>query len=452
MARYYNIDLQDDGQDTSAPVQAPEDLPENEMAEASSAMGEIDQHINDSDDLVASADAATDMADEMNASADANEGMDEHAIAAIETAVEHMFSKVRGIKRAAPLRISRESHRSKNTRVRATREAADGIMARVKKIIQMVIDAWNKAVDVVKKFFKNIFGTAEKLKRKAEAIKEKASNLGEKSIPSDAKVNADSFGKLIRTGGKVPAPAALLDGITKMGLRGDQIVPGMDTVEVIKAGTQLSAAIEVIDNKQAFLGKMNEMVKVQRTILKHGKVTTNKKYNLPEGMELREATLGLGDKSVFSISSTKDSMEEAELSKVAGAMRIEIGMSTGAADVDKFGEVGAIDMNTVIKIAEAAIKKLEAIIDSDSTTVKSFDSAAKGITDAAKAASNKGTDDASKKIVSDNITIATKAAHAMQATMTNMYAKGKEYEVSVCKGALDYCAASLSTAKAPESK
>lgn len=96
---------------------------------------------------------------------------------------------------------------SSNTTI-ALEMTAQDIKAFVKKIWDKIVEVWNRTVDVIKDFLNKIFSGAERLKKRAEQIKEAVKNISGKTVPAEKEFDAPASVKNYMRLGYKPIPAA----------------------------------------------------------------------------------------------------------------------------------------------------------------------------------------------------------------------------------------------------
>lgn len=94
-------------------------------------------------------------------------------------------------------------------RVRATNTALEEAQSRFQKIWTSILEAIKKAVAWIKEKFLQIFGAAEKLKKRAEALVQRAADNGSGTAAS-ATIESDRVAAALFVGGSVPNNAAAL--------------------------------------------------------------------------------------------------------------------------------------------------------------------------------------------------------------------------------------------------
>lgn len=126
----------------------------------------------------------------------ANGGLSREAAQALGTAVDHMTSRV-GISKKAI--VSLESFGGTSSRVGATRVAMEEIKDQIKKIWEAIVNALKKAVAWVADHFNKVFGAAEKLQKRAEAISKAADGVTGKA--ENAKITNAGLVKALHVSG-----------------------------------------------------------------------------------------------------------------------------------------------------------------------------------------------------------------------------------------------------------
>lgn len=175
VAAMENEDLQNDTPVDENAVEVAEASAElsDDVAEVAdtAAEGEADQ---------AEVEEATDVAEALESIADAvgvaaqNGGLNQHAARAIGIAVQHMYDRVGITSRAMP---ALESFGSNSQRLSSTQLAMEDIREQAGRIWQAIIDAIKKAYKWAEDLFLKVFGSAEKLAKRAEALQNKAEGI-----------------------------------------------------------------------------------------------------------------------------------------------------------------------------------------------------------------------------------------------------------------------------------
>ena len=155
-----------------------------EVAEASTELSdeivEVTEAAAEGEAADAQVEEATEVAEALESLADAigvaasNGGLNRQAAAAMSIAVEHMYNRV-GI--AAQPMPALESFGGTSSMVGATNLAMEDIKEQAAKIWAAIVAAINKAIAWAEDFFNKIFGSAEKLEKRADALQAKAEGI-----------------------------------------------------------------------------------------------------------------------------------------------------------------------------------------------------------------------------------------------------------------------------------
>ena len=169
-----------------------------------------------------------------------NGGIDKHSAAVIAIATEHMCNRVGMQRKPMP---SMESFGGASTRIGATQLAMEGIKQSAKDLWKYIVDAFKKLVNWVKGHWLKVFGSAETMKRRAEAIVKAADEVGSKKMKAKSFEDA-SLVKALYKAGAVPSASSLKTGLaevttvatavldtnaTKIIAKGDKLVSDLET-------------------------------------------------------------------------------------------------------------------------------------------------------------------------------------------------------------------------------
>ena len=139
-----------------------------------------------------------------------NGGLDKAAAQAVRGAVGYAYKRA-GYKDYDTVKAfpALESFGSTGPRVRATNTALEEAQGRFQKIWTTILEAIKKAVAWIKEKFMQIFGAAEKLKKRAEGLVQRAADNGS-GTPASATIEAERVATALFVGGSVPNNAAAL--------------------------------------------------------------------------------------------------------------------------------------------------------------------------------------------------------------------------------------------------
>lgn len=162
---------------------------------------------NDQLDTAAVAADGLETLSEQVASANEGEGIDEGTAAIIEASVESLMKAAKmGVTSAAKLGLpSNESFKSRANRKALGQATCEALDLSAKKIWTSIIEAIKKSIEWVRNFFNKIFGAAERLQRRAVALREMTTKLS----PTDKKepIESDQLFNAIRLNGNPVKPA-----------------------------------------------------------------------------------------------------------------------------------------------------------------------------------------------------------------------------------------------------
>jgi hypothetical protein len=186
---------------------------------------------------------ATEVAEALESLAEAvgvaaqNGGLDRHAAAVTKVALEHMYARVGISAQAMP---ALESFGGTATKAATTVVAMEDIKEQAAKIWKAIVEAVKKAIAWATDFFNKIFGTAEKLEKRADALQSKVEGITgaakNKSFESEGlvkklHVNGELGTGIVSDVAKIQATAkqVFADANTFAGELGEEIVKAMGT-------------------------------------------------------------------------------------------------------------------------------------------------------------------------------------------------------------------------------
>lgn len=165
-----------------------------EVSESTAEGAETEAQI---DEAVETAEALEAIADDLAVAAQ-NGGIDKHAAKALNTAVSFMYARV-GVRNSQLPAL--ESYGSNSSRIGATKIAMEDIKGQVAKIWQAIIDAFKKAWKWIEDHFNKVFGSAEKLEKRAQAIEAKAEATT--GTPAEKTFESEGIAKYLHVNGTV---------------------------------------------------------------------------------------------------------------------------------------------------------------------------------------------------------------------------------------------------------
>ena len=143
---------------------------------------------------------------EQVATANEGEGIDEGTAAIIEASVESLMRAAKMTTTAKKLGLpSNESFKSRANRKALGVATCEALDLSAKKIWTSIVEAIKKSIEWVRNFFNKIFGAAERLQRRAVALREMTTKLS--SSDKKEPIESDQLFNAIRLNGNPVKPA-----------------------------------------------------------------------------------------------------------------------------------------------------------------------------------------------------------------------------------------------------
>lgn len=407
-------------------------------------MDEANNNIQGLDDGMDEAEETADTLDKMGESlgeAAEDGGISEPAAEAVRVAVEHLCARI-GMPAGTRVMPSMESFGDRSSRVAATMEAMDGIKARAKSIWEAIVKVFNQAIDWVKDFFRKLTDGSLKLKKRAEAITKSAKALGSKTIKADGKISAGGFSKQLLIDGKAPSAEAFVGAFDSYIKR----IAGINKSQKSFSEKGKAAVKEVMAAVTAegkVKEKANDFLKIFEVPSGY-KESSNSDFKIDD-TALYEIDLGLGNKSYYTRipkagGDAKDATAVAESLKNIKMFVAEKNGAAAPENLDK--ETSPLSKENVISIADTVKSHMDLYKDF-SKEIKSLEESRESVRKGMDKVKNTFSEDdrMAARITKTYISAATAGASAL-----------RSHDIKTCKAALDYCAASLKSAGAPEAK
>ena len=155
---------------------------------------------NDQIDTAAAAADGLETISEKVAEANEGDGIDEATAGIVEASVESLLKIARVGATYKQLGLpSVESFSVKANRISLGRKTCEALDISAKKIWKSIVDAIKKSIEWVRNFFNKIFGAAEKLEKRAAALKESTTQL--EGSPEETVLENDSLYNSVRVNG-----------------------------------------------------------------------------------------------------------------------------------------------------------------------------------------------------------------------------------------------------------
>lgn len=353
----------------------------------------------------------------------ANGGLTREGAQALGTAVDFMYSRVGISKKAMP---ALESFGGQSSRVGQTRVAMEDIKEQIKKIWDAIINAIKKAAAWVTDHFNKVFGAAEKLQKRAEAISKAADGVTGKA--ENQKITNGGLFKALQINGSVDGVVA---GIKKVAeLAKEQL----DT----KANEKIKSAEGQIEAIEDPIGKADSFT---CSPVQGNKVGENEGFaNAGDGMEwVRGDELPGG----MALVSRTPAAEAKGLDGIRAAARSRTSIQAfnpKAKDSSK-EDLKVLSTGDVMAVAEA-VKTIGAEVQAFRKTQKKLEEILKKAVSAAEKAgkSAEGEEDKTKK---DAFKTVAGLASSLPGNIVTSFTSVSQYGLKAGKAALDLCELSL---------
>jgi len=203
------------------------------------AVAEVDESVADQEVVVDQIEEAGEVVEALESLIDVmglsvkNGGMDKHAAAAVSIATQYMYSRVGMSKKAMP---ALESFGGTSTRVGATQLAMEGFKDAVVKIWDAIIAQLKKFGAWIMGHMNKVFGTAERLVKRADAII-KAADAGSAKKMEEKSFENKSLVKALYIGTAVPTDVKAALGVvaTLVKETANKSVSDEDTDKIVSA-------------------------------------------------------------------------------------------------------------------------------------------------------------------------------------------------------------------------
>ena len=430
----------DDNVDGGADVAEFAESAESDIIE----MDEANNNIQGLDDGMDEAEETADTLDKMGESlgeAAEDGGISEPAAEAVRVAVEHLCARI-GMPAGSRVMPSMESFGDRSSRVTATMEAMDGIKARAKSIWEAIVKVFNQAIDWVKDFFRKLTDGSLKLKKRAEKIISEAGKLGSKTIKADAKIQAGGFAKQLCVGTTVPAAGEFSKRFGEY-VNSQKAVNGVMRGLSEKGKTAIGELMASVTKDEDLKAKVISTAKVI-SAASAGDTSSNTELAM-DGMKLTEWKFRFGNKSFYARVPEASEVDKADanIGDLLKNTKFTVAANSEAKEEKDLPK-------EIAPLEKEQIKSVASDIKSHMDTYKDFSKDIKALEDSRDSV-RKGMDRV-KNAFGENDRTAARLAKTYVSALTAGASSLRSYDIKTCKAALDYCAASLKSAGAPESK
>ena len=234
-----------------------EDKKGDEAESVSAEVDEVNQDAAEGEAAEADVEEAADTAEALESivvameACVANGGLNRDAANVVNLAVGHMYARV-GIRTKAMPAL--ESFGSNSSRIGSTQIALEGIKEEIQRIWKAIVDAIKKSIAWVTDHFMKIFGAAQKMEKRADALAKRADATNGQEMKEKTFDN-DRIVKALHIGGAVLATAAGAEQIKKLatvlfteaaqnaGEAGEAMAKSLEDFDKGSAGTSLSGIV-----------------------------------------------------------------------------------------------------------------------------------------------------------------------------------------------------------------
>lgn len=423
------------------------------MAEATDAAQEVATEAQEiaqaaDDTVAAAADAETleKVQDVVAQTVQSGQGMDETTAQVAQVVVESICNRL-GIPHAHRLMPATESFGSSNTRLAATKVALEnGFTDTIKRIWEaikkFVKNTWTK----IKDFFARFFVNAEKVKKAAEAMKEKASKLGSKRKDKDTFTSKSTFSAFAQ-GGKL-TDTMVRDVLLNHKKLTESVIgtAGAAATNIGSLETAIAAQPNAVSDKveaaaksaEAYVGGIMKGAAHTVSYTKDTKASNDKK-----DVEVSSVGGYVGGATLnFVKSTTKPS------SGTGGVTTFTVEFTNRPVETHGEKTVKTLDSTGILSICDSVIELMDKTIDfgKKKSDIEKLSSQLAKTVDVAigKADATVAKDDYAGKKANGDI---RDLFNGLNATLTRVYTQTPAWNVKAGKEALSYCAQSMSQYK-----
>jgi len=413
------LESEDEADQSDAAIAGAETA-ETELLETADAEGELDGDQAANDEAVESKEALESLVDVMHDSL-GNGGMSKGEARMMQLHVDHIVSRV-GIADARRL-PAMESYGVSSSRIGATKLAMEGVGEQIKKIWDAIVEAIKKAKQWIIDNFNKYFGAAEKLQKRAKAIKDRGSKLSGKA--KEAKVKSSSLVKALHIAGKV-----------------DNVAAGIETVSVVVTKTFTRVTNHSLKETEKLIAGLEDDGKVATmSVTAAASNVGDDVYGAPgQDMVYQRGEEMPGGFAVVERAPSK-AATGAEALELYSRQEVIVKPFNPKANAPTNEELPTLDGATIVKIATSVEKISDAIVGGRATEKKLTEALDKAVRAAEKhSKAVEGEEDAEKKKTARSL---QKATGNLTKVLVGSVASVVGYAGRASSSALNYCELSL---------
>lgn len=418
-----------------------------ELSSLDETTDKIEEHSDEVEKATDTAETLTAISGQMKESVK-DGGMDEHAAAAIEVAVEHMCRQL-GIRKKRTGFVL-EGFKDKTSRVQATKLAMEGIKEIADTVWKAIVAAIKKAIEFIKEFADKFFDATISLTKRADAIY----NTSEKMLDYSADnktVNFSSASFILRKDNEAIDSNLFIKNYNLY--CSAEPIGTTEEVKIEKLAGNLYVAIKSFRSAEdVYDEKQDQLKNLLKELLPKNPSNTKK---IDDYTTSYEEKLPFGDKSLYSVycndnnAEMKNKIGAAIINKINGN-KVYVDDTEGYTELS-VKDVIALEPKEVKSIAFLSKKRLglysnyKPSVDKLNQKLKGL----QGLSDAFMNDSSEKRNESNKEDLEKRGSVYNEAAAYVRFAVrmaTNTLSQLRKYDIDVIKGALDYCAASLKVA------
>ncbi len=285
-------------------------------------------------------------------SANANGGLDRNGAAILAVTTKHLYSRV-GIQNHSSVAL--ESFGSTSSRMGATSIALEGIKEQVKKIWDAIVAWLEKGVQWVTDYYFKVFGSAEKMKKRAAALSEKANAT--KGAVKNKTFDDARLVEALQVGGSIPT--SIVSDIAELSKKAG-VTFGAGAEGAVKAAETAASGIA------ADAGTVDSITTPDMSAMLAGmSVVSNPEsmgFGVPaEGMELYRSDEGPGGMAVVAFAPKAITKGEAAVDMLS-KISIDLGAFNPKAAKPAKATINTLGVADAGKLADAVGKLADELI------------------------------------------------------------------------------------------
>lgn len=365
-------------------------------------------------------------------SANKEGGLSREGAAVLNIGLEHLYTRL-GYEAGATKTVSLENFGQASSRTGATQIALEGVKEKIKEIWAAIIAHIKKAIEWVKGHFTKIFGTAEKMQKRAKALSE--ASKGVSGQPKEKTIENERLVKALHINGNVPS---------NVSLEMAKVVKVADIVFTSIADFNGKGAEKLLEEMGKTDGKVDQIAAIPLGTISGMAEVANPQgagFSAPaDGLGLYRGALLMGNRTVI-VEAPKSAVTGAAAVTAASRTSVALGSFDPKAKDPTKTAVNVVDPGEVGKIADEVDAACQEVIKYKAKLGKFGELKAKIVAAAEKAgqAANSEEDKDKAAYQSAMQKIATASVNNLDRCPAAMSA----YVLNVSKAALDLAELSL---------